>query len=104
MISQILSAVLDKRPLLWWLSGWMEVLWVWGWSLLGGFISWRIQQPLYLGLAIAIGLIAIFTICFSTFTFAGWIPLIPSALALIVSAVVLKILPRPRINKKHLNS
>ena len=103
MISQILSAVLDKRPLLWWWSGWMEALWVWGWSLLGGFISWRIQQPFYLGLAIAIGLIAIFTICFSIFTFAGWIPLIPSALALIASAVVLKILPRPRINKKHLN-
>ncbi len=104
MISQILSAVLDKRPLLWWLSGWMEVLWVWGWSLLGGIIGWRIQQPLYLGLAIAIALIAIFSICFGLFTLAGWIPLIPSALALIVSAVVLKILPRPRINKTHLNS
>ncbi len=103
MISQILSAVLDKRPLLWWWSGWLEAVWVWGWSLLGGIIAWRIQQPLYLGLAIAIALIAIFTICFSIFTFAGWIPLIPSALALIVSAVVLKILPRPRINKKHLN-
>jgi CHASE2 domain-containing sensor protein len=104
MIGQILSAVLEKRPLLWWWSGWLEALWVWGWSLLGGIIAWRIQQPLYLGLAIAIGLIAIFTICFSIFTLAGWIPLIPSALALIVSAVVLKILPRPRINKKHLTS
>ncbi len=82
----------------------MEALWVWGWSLLGGIIAWRIQQPLYLGLAIAISLIAIFSICFSIFTLAGWIPLIPSALALIASAVVLKILPRPRINKKHLNS
>jgi CHASE2 domain-containing sensor protein len=104
MISQILSAVLDKRPLLWWWSGWMEVLWISGWSLLGGIIGWRIQQPFYLGLAIAIGLIAIFSICFSIFTLAGWIPLIPSALALIISAVVLKILPRSRINKKHLTS
>jgi len=104
MISQILSAVLDKRPLLWWWSGWMETLWVWGWSLLGGIIAWRIQQPLYLGLAIAISLYAIFSICFSIFTLAGWIPLVPSALALIASAIVLKILPRPRINKKHLNS
>jgi CHASE2 domain-containing sensor protein len=103
MISQILSAVIDKRPLLWWWSGWMEVLWIWGWSLLGGIIGWRIQQPFYLGLAIAIGLIAIFSICFSIFTLAGWIPLIPSALALIISAVVLKILPRSR-NKKHLTS
>jgi CHASE2 domain-containing sensor protein len=102
MISQILSAVIDKRPLLWWWSGWMEALWILGWSLLGGIIGWRIQQPFYLGLAIAIGLIAIFSICFSIFTLAGWIPLIPSALAFIISAVVLKILPRSRINKKHL--
>ncbi len=102
-ISQILSAVLDKRPLLWWWSGWMETLWVWGWSLLGGIISWKIQQPVYLGLAIAISLYAIFSICFGLFTLAGWIPLIPSALALIASAIVLKILPRPRIKKKHLN-
>lgn len=103
MISQILSAVLDKRPLLWWWSGWMEALWVWGWSLLGGIIGWRIQQPVYLGLAIAISLYAIFSICFGLFTLAGWIPLIPSALALIASAIVLKILPLPRRNKKHLN-
>lgn len=104
MISQIISAVLDKRPLLWWWSGWIETLWVSGWSLLGGIIAWRIHQPLYLGLAIAISLYAIFSICFSIFTFAGWIPLVPSALALIASALILKILPRYRINKKHLNS
>ncbi len=104
MISQIISAVLDKRPLLWWWSGWMETLWVSAWSLLGGIIGWRIQQPLYLGLAIAISLYAIFSICFSIFTLAGWIPLVPSALALIASALLLKILPHYRINKKHLNS
>lgn len=99
MISQILSAVLDKRPLIWWWSGWIEALWIWGWSLLGGIIGWRIQQPFYLGLAIALALITIFSFCFSIFTQGGWIPLVPSALALITSAVVLKILPRHPITK-----
>jgi len=28
MVSQILSAVLDRRPLLWWLPQWGETLWV----------------------------------------------------------------------------
>ncbi|MDF5732258.1 MAG: CHASE2 domain-containing protein, partial [Rhizonema sp. PD38] len=32
MVSQILSAVLDGRPLLWGLPFWGEVLWVWSWS------------------------------------------------------------------------
>jgi CHASE2 domain-containing sensor protein len=93
MVSHILSAVLDSRPLIWWWSGWMEALWVWGWSLLGGFIAWRILQPLHLGLAIAIALFTLFYICFNLLTQAGWIPLIPSALALISSAFVLKLLP-----------
>ena len=106
MVSHILSAVLDHRPLFWWWSGWVEALWVWGWSLLGGIIGWRIRQPLYLGLAIVIALLTLFSICFGIFTYAGWIPLVPSALALVSCAVVLKVLPRPHVSKskKHLSS
>lgn len=90
MVSHILSAVLDRRPLLWWWSEWVEAFWVWGWSLLGGIIAWRIWQPLYLGLAIAIALLTLFSICFGIFIQAGWIPLVPSVLALMFCALVLK--------------
>ncbi|MBW4632425.1 MAG: CHASE2 domain-containing protein [Iphinoe sp. HA4291-MV1] len=93
MVSHILSAVLNGRPLLWWWSEWLEVLWVWGWALLGGILSWRILQPLHIGLAIAIALFILFSICFSIFTQAGWIPFVPSTLALVSCAAVLKILP-----------
>ncbi|MBR8840654.1 MAG: CHASE2 domain-containing protein [Stigonema ocellatum SAG 48.90 = DSM 106950] len=93
MVSNILSAVLDGRPLLWWWSGWVEALWIWAWSLLGGIIAWRIQQPLYLGLAIFTATLTLFGICFGIFTQAGWIPLVPAALTLLCCAVVLKILP-----------
>ena len=95
MVSHILSAVLDGRRLFWWWSGWMEALWVWGWSLLGGVIAWRIRQPLYVGLGITVALLTVFGICFGIFTQAGWIPLVPSALALVSCAVVLKVLPHP---------
>lgn len=94
MVSHILSAVLDGRPLFWWLPGWVEALWVWGWSLMGGIIAWRIRQPIYVGLAIATALLILFMICLAIFTQAGWIPLIPSALALVSCAVVLQVLPR----------
>jgi CHASE2 domain-containing sensor protein len=106
MVSHILSAVLDGRPLFWWWSGWVEALWVWGWSLLGGVIAWRMRQPLYLGLAIAVALLILFSICFGIFTQAGWIPLVPSALALVSCAVVLKVLPRLHTSnsKKHFPS
>ncbi|MBW4562705.1 MAG: CHASE2 domain-containing protein [Mojavia pulchra JT2-VF2] len=88
MVSQILSAVLDRRPLLWWWSGWIEAVWIWGWSLVGGIIAWRCLKPLYLGLAIATTLLTLFGICFGIFTQAGWIPLIPPVLALVLTAMV----------------
>jgi len=88
MISQILSAVLDHRPLLWWWPTWVEALWVWGWSLVGGTLAWRIRQPLRLGLAGVITLLTLFGICLGIFTQAGWVPLVPSALALVVTQIV----------------
>ncbi|MGF2039477.1 MAG: CHASE2 domain-containing protein [Nostoc sp. CmiVER01] len=87
MSSQILSAVLDRRPLLWWWPTWVEALWVWGWSLLGGILAWYIRHPIRLGAAGIIMLFSLFTISFGIFTQAGWIPLIPPALALISTQV-----------------
>lgn len=87
MISQILSAVLDHRPLLWWWPTWVEGLWVWGWSLLGGILAWYIRSPLRLGMAGMIMLLSLSGICFGVFTQAGWIPLIPAALALMATQV-----------------
>ncbi len=88
MISHILSAVLDGRPLLWWWSGWVETVWIWGWSLVGGIVAWRFSKPLHLGLAVAISLLTIFGICFGIFTQAGWIPLIPSILVFVLTATL----------------
>ncbi|MEH2248116.1 CHASE2 domain-containing protein [Nostoc sp.] len=87
MISHILSAVLDHRPLFWWWPIWVEVFWVWGWSLLGGILAWCIRQPLYLAIAGLIMLLTLFGVCFAIFTQAGWVPLVPSALALVVVQV-----------------
>lgn len=106
MVSQILSAVIDRRPLLWWWSAWKEALWVWAWSLLGARIASSTKEPFNLGLSIVIGLLTLFSICFGIFTQAGWIPLVPSALTLVSGAFVLKVLPLPLIrnSKKYLDT
>ncbi|MEH1858551.1 MAG: CHASE2 domain-containing protein [Nostoc sp.] len=105
MLSQILSAVLDRRPLLWWWSGWMEALWVWGWSLVGGITAWYFSKPLHLGLAVIVTLLTIFGLCFGVFTLAGWVPLIPSILAFLATQVmVISWLRRSNLRKrKQLN-
>ncbi|MEH2411454.1 CHASE2 domain-containing protein [Nostoc sp.] len=106
MLSQILSAVLDRRPLLWWWSGWMEFLWIWGWSLVGGITAWYYSKPLHLGLAVVVILLTLFGLCFGVFTLAGWVPLIPSILALLATQVVVVLWFRHyRVAKrKQLNS
>ncbi len=94
MVSQILSAVEDGRPILstWPIVG--EVLWVWGWAGLGGMLVWYGRSHevsaqgtlLYLGLAggSALGVLSI--LCFGLLIHGQWVPLVPSALALIITS------------------
>lgn len=87
VISQILSQVLDQRPQFWFLPGWAEVVWIFGWSFVGGILTWKLRRLVYLLPAIAIGLITLYIICWSLFSLtAGWIPLVPSLLAFLLTA------------------
>ncbi|NHC36110.1 CHASE2 domain-containing protein [Scytonema millei] len=85
MLSQILSAVLDRRPSIWVWSQWSEVFWVWCWSVVGGILAYRLQG-LRLGLAGAIAFSVVYGVCFSLLLLGGWIPLIPAALALVLAS------------------
>ncbi|NEO99744.1 MAG: CHASE2 domain-containing protein [Symploca sp. SIO2E9] len=82
MVSQMISAVLDQRPLLWVLPEWGEVLWIWSWSLAGGIIFWRFQSWQRWGL-VAIALGSLYGLSLAIFIQAGWVPLVPSALVLL---------------------
>lgn len=90
IVSQILSAVLDKRSLIWFFPGWVEVPWILVWSLIGGSLAWRIRHPLVLVLAGGAALGGLFGICyFLFFTWQGWVPFVPPALALLGTGVSL---------------
>ncbi len=84
MVSQIISTVLDKRPLIWSWSKPMEMIWIWGWSLIGGLLAWRLMslRLILLGGGVALGIL--YASCWGLLTFkGGWIPLVSSALALV---------------------
>ena len=83
MVSQILSAVLDDRPLFWVWAEWGEVVWIWGWSVVGVSLTSGIRKPLRLGLAGVVALGGLVGICYVILTQAGWIPLVPPALGLV---------------------
>ncbi len=85
--SQLISTVLDGRPLIWYWPDWAELIWVWGWSLLGGIIAWRWQNPLLLLVVVGTTLLGLVGICVALFLQGGWIPLVPSGLALVISSI-----------------
>lgn len=80
-VSQVLSTVLDNRPLIWVWPDWIEVLWVWAWSLVGGALACSIRHPLRLSIAEATALAALTGISYVIFTQGGWIPVVPPVLA-----------------------
>jgi CHASE2 domain-containing sensor protein len=95
MISQILSAVLDGRPLIGVWTVWGELIWVWGWSVIGGVLAWRFRTlPLHgiLGGGVAFGVL--YGLCFWLLIQGSWIPLVPSALALFITAGSMVVLIR----------
>ncbi|MBE9031832.1 CHASE2 domain-containing protein [filamentous cyanobacterium LEGE 11480] len=86
MISQLLSAALDGRSLLWVWPQPVEALWTWAWALLGGLLAWQFQKLMQLAIAIGVATTTLTLICFMFMTQAGWVPLIPPGLALMLTS------------------
>ncbi|NEQ32322.1 MAG: TIR domain-containing protein [Leptolyngbya sp. SIO4C5] len=82
MASQLISAALDDRPLIRWWSFWGEVLWIAGWSTIGGLIFWRLVRPGRLALASVGALIVLYGVCYWMLVGpAFWVSLVPPAIA-----------------------
>lgn len=87
MVSHILSAVLDRRPLLLVWSLWIEILWVAGWSMVGSLFAEYFKQILHLGLMTSVTLLVLQYLCFGLLLQGNWVPLIPPAIALVIANI-----------------
>lgn len=94
MTSQMISAVLDNRPLIWWWPWWGDTLWIATWSAMGGLIIWRFQT-LHQLLGVSGGaLLCLVAICYVVLSgSAGWLPLLPAAIALLTTVGFVILLP-----------
>ncbi|MBD2184545.1 CHASE2 domain-containing protein [Planktothrix sp. FACHB-1355] len=101
MVSQIISAVLDGRPLLGVWPFWGDALWIWGWSLVGGAIAWRIRGILSLGLVLIVAIVTLYGVCFFLFIQGSWVPLVPSCLALILTGASIVTYSRSQLRRSH---
>jgi CHASE2 domain-containing sensor protein len=86
MVSQLLSAVKDRRSLLGVWPFWGEALWIWSWSFGGSFLVCRFRSRLYRGLAVGAAMGVLYVLCLGLFTQGYWVPLVPSVLAFVVTS------------------
>ncbi|NEN99384.1 MAG: CHASE2 domain-containing protein, partial [Moorea sp. SIO3I7] len=87
MISHILSAVLDNRPLIWWWSEPGEALWIWCWAVVGGMVAgnFHLLRSVLLGTGTAV--VILYGSCWVLLIVTGgWVPLIPATIALVTTS------------------
>jgi len=86
LVSSLLSAVLEQRPLIWVWSAWVEWLWIGGWAMLGGIVGWRVRHPVGYALLSLVSMGTLVGVCLGLLILGGWVPLIPPALAFLGTA------------------
>ena len=89
MVSQLLSAALNGRSLLWIPPWWGDLLWIASWSGLGSGLAILCHghRLKYLGLGLGIGLMLHYGLCLTLLIQGGgWFALVPGSLGLLLSA------------------
>jgi adenylate cyclase len=89
LTSQIISTVMDRRPLIRSWSESSEVLWLLGWATTGAVVSWVLRSPPRVGFSILLLGSAVVGGCFFLFLYGWWIPVVPALLGMVASAVVI---------------
>ncbi len=86
MTSQLISAALDNRPLIWYFNLEYDLLWIGAWSLVGGLVFWGFVRPSRLIPASAAVLGLLYGSCYVALAGSGlWLPLVPAAIAYLVA-------------------
>ena len=90
-VSQILSASLDNRPLLWVLPQWGffqwgDMLMVWFCGLTGGLIAWRCRSVWQVIFFTGVAILILHESCSFMLEKGCWLPLIPSTLSLFATS------------------
>ncbi|OUC15053.1 MAG: diguanylate cyclase [Alkalinema sp. CACIAM 70d] len=88
-ISQIISAVLDHRPLLRNGSEGLEWVWIGLWTWLGTVMCWRLRTPRRSLAAIAVACIIVVGVGYAAFRWSWIIPVVPPILGLVGAAAVI---------------
>ena len=89
IISQIISASLDGRPLIQVWPDWLESLWIFVWTIGGATLSWSIRRPAKSGGFLLLLSGGLFSLCYGAASMGWWIPFVTPLVGLGVSAIAI---------------
>jgi CHASE2 domain-containing sensor protein len=99
MVSQLLSATLDRRPVIhglpqlggdWGNVQWGDCLWVWAWTAWGCWMVWSLPRRIGWSIVL-VGAIGLYQICLLALVQGIWLPWVPTVLGLGIGSVALYI-------------
>lgn len=102
MVSQIISAVLDRRPLLWWWPEWAETLWILGWAAWGGLLGLWSRSQGWLGWSLGLSASLLGGLCLLLLISGGWVPLVPAAIALLGTGGIVHLWQTKPLNSENI--
>ncbi|MDA0269168.1 MAG: CHASE2 domain-containing protein, partial [Cyanobacteria bacterium] len=75
--SQLISAVLNDRTLLWSWPDAIEGIWIALWGLGGAIFAWYVRRPIWFALGMVAMIGGLYGSCYVLFLQGGWIPWVP---------------------------
>ncbi len=89
VVSQIVDAVFDRRPVFnTWSQGW-EYLWIIGWGIFAIYLGRRTQSPLGNLVSIAVFSLGLVGIGYAFIVMGWWVPVAPALLVLVINGAIL---------------
>jgi CHASE2 domain-containing sensor protein len=85
IVSQLLNAVLEGKPLRSAWPNWVELVWIGSWALVGGSIAWVSKHPLVLGTGMVAAVVILAGSTYLIFIGHSWMPSVTPAIALILT-------------------
>jgi CHASE2 domain-containing sensor protein len=101
MVSQLLSAVLDRRPLIWSFSEPMEILWITAWAVVGGLVGYGSKQRSWWFARSGVVVLSLYCGCFVMLLVQGaWLPFVPAIITFMLSGSLRPIFSVTRVPAK----
>jgi CHASE2 domain-containing sensor protein len=95
-ISQLIGAALDDRSLPEAWNPWVEAFWIGGWAVLGGAIAFSCRRTWVWGLVMGATTGSLVWVSLGLFVGGQWVPLIPAAVALVMTGTMARSFPKEK--------